>query len=103
MNLKKFAITAVLATSLLGSTLTGISAQTVNDTFDENTGTTGGTTTQANDNQGFDWRWLLPLLAVPLVFLLFRRGDDDSRREYRRGDLAGTKGGERTRIRDDEF
>jgi hypothetical protein len=63
-------------------------------------GQIGGT---ADDNQGFDWRWLLPLLAIPVLFLLFRKNDDRDEGIDRSGiqGYAGSKGG-RSRAEDDE-
>jgi hypothetical protein len=42
-----------------------------------------------NQAQNFDWRWLLPLLLIPLLFM-FRRSDNN--RDYPQTG-AGTKGG----------
>lgn len=64
-------------------------------------GQTGGTTT-SNDNNGFDWRWLLPLLAIPVLFLFL--GDNkekDNTRYYDQG-VAGAKGGKASREKDDD-
>lgn len=72
-------------------------------TNNTNGGTAGRTQTNSPDNnQGFDWRWLLPLLAIPVIYLLTRRTDD--RDEYREQSryVAGAKGGKARRERDDE-
>lgn len=57
---------------------------------------TGAGTTTATDNRTLDWLWLLPLLAIPLLFLLMRDRRSDSYDEYEyqdQGSLAGVKGG----------
>lgn len=56
-----------------------------------------GTTTdstQTNDN-GFNLWWLLPLIALPLLYLAFRQGnrDDETRTYDTRSSMAGVKGG----------
>jgi hypothetical protein len=60
---------------------------------------TPGTTTTTED-RGFDLWWLLPLLAIPLFFVLFREDKSDDREYYRDRGFAGTKGGEAQRRRD---
>lgn len=41
---------------------------------------------------GFDWRWLIPLLAVPVLFYAFKdRSEEDY---YRDRYLQGVKGGQ---------
>lgn len=43
-------------------------------------------TNQTEENQGFDWRWLLPLALIPIIlpFLLKRdRREEDSARDTR--------------------
>lgn len=52
----------------------------------------------AND-VGFDWRWLLPLLAIPVLFYAFRDRSLSDYPDHER--LAGYKGG-RTRHNDHE-
>ncbi len=47
------------------------------------------TPTAVNQLRIFDWRWLLPLLLIPLLFM-FRRNDRE--RDYPQTG-AGTKGG----------
>ena len=56
---------------------------------------TGNTTNTTDDEQGFDWRWLLPLLlAVPLLFMFRRNDDKKDRSQYQDQSMAGSKGGE---------
>lgn len=80
-----------------------VSAQNMQDgttNFETGTGTTG---TTDDTNTGFDWRWLLPLLAVPLLYFAFRRNDDEQRNEEYRDQrsILGTKGGRSNRTQDD--
>jgi hypothetical protein len=98
---------AALATSLalLASSFGGpvfaqssLDTGTGNDVPVVNDGQTG--TTQ---DRGFDWWWLLPLLAIPLFFVFRSENRYDDRAPYRDQGLAGTKGGEARRRRlDDE-
>jgi hypothetical protein len=61
---------------------------------------TPGTTTTDDNRGGFDLWWLLPLLAIPLFFVLFREDRSDDREVYRDRGFAGTKGGEVRRQKD---
>jgi hypothetical protein len=72
------------------------------------TGTIGSTDTTANstdNNSGFDWRWLLPLAAIPLIVWALRRKPEERRNQtqYHNAEFVGAKGGEVTKDRDDEF
>lgn len=51
----------------------------------------GAVQDNTDENTGFDWRWLIPLAAIPLLFLAFRGSDD--REEYRETRYTGAKGG----------
>jgi hypothetical protein len=103
---KKLIGTLALGIALLGSSINGAYAQ---DTFNNGNGTTldqGGTTGTINDgttaaNTGPDWRWILPLVGIPLLFFLMRDNKDDRRSESRDRGLAGAKGGS-SRRRDEE-
>jgi hypothetical protein len=66
------------------------------------TGNTGGQTVgTTDDNQGFNWMWLLPLLAIPVVLYMVRKKDNREERttDRRVHGLAGSKGG---RAREEE-
>jgi hypothetical protein len=50
----------------------------------------------------FDWRWLVPLLAIPVVFLLWRTVADGEKYGYRNPSYyqyAGVKGGKARRTK----
>jgi hypothetical protein len=105
--------TSILGAGLLISGLLSIpmavSAQggeTLNQAPQSTTGngTTGttGTTTQNNDDSGFDARWLLPLLAIPILYLLTRKRDNREERRDTNQYAAGAKGGRSRRRNDDE-
>jgi len=103
---KYFLVSFMLAFSLVFSGLTtSVFAQ--NDTVNEapvqrdTTNDAAFNNTRTDNNTGPTWMWLLPLLAIPLLFM-FRK---DSRNND--GELAGTKGGrsreryENRELRDD--
>lgn len=49
-----------------------------------------------NTDGGFDWRWLLPLLAIPVLYFVFRdKNLNDYPKEER---IAGYKGGRSERM-----
>jgi hypothetical protein len=50
-----------------------------------------GTDTTSAAGPGFDFRWLLPLLAIPVLFLFVRDSNEDDR--YYDQPYAGVKGG----------
>lgn len=109
--MKKYLLTTILFLSLLvGSLFTvtslafaqGIQDGTTNQVpANGTTGQTGGTTTN-EDRGGFDWRWLLPLLAIPIILMFMNNDKRDDRSEYRSRGYAGSKGGESRREREDE-
>lgn len=75
------------------------------DTVNQQPMTDSGTgTATAPASRTLDWLWLLPLLAIPLLFLLMRDRRTDSYDSYEyqdQGSLAGVKGGRaRTKITD---
>lgn len=47
-----------------------------------------GGVTQTENEGGFNWWWLLPLALLPLIFLLFRRPEEKTRRDTLREDVA---------------
>lgn len=77
-----------------------------NDTYNEAPapGNTGGTGTTTNEDRGgFDWRWLLPLLAVPLLFLFKKDNRNEERQSHRSQQFAGSKGGESRKDREEDI
>ena len=68
---------------------------TTNDT------TVGGTTTNDTESGPNLW-WLLPLLALPVLFFLFKGDNEENRRDYRDTGFAGAKGGRSRRDREEE-
>jgi hypothetical protein len=93
--LKNILATAFLSIVLLVSVFVApVSAQ--NNLPNDSGVQTPGTTTTDNRG-GFDLWWLLPLLAIPLFFVLFREDRDSDRDVYRDSGIAGTKGGETRR------
>jgi hypothetical protein len=110
---KQFFVVLFLTLSLVLSgvvQLSAVSAQGAQDVpynqtpVNNGQGQTGGTGTTTNDETGFDWRWLLPLLAIPVIFMFGNRSRDDGRSQYRDERYAGTKGGSSKKEQyDDEF
>jgi hypothetical protein len=66
-------------------------------------GVTGDTTTTTTNSGGFDWRWLLPLVAIPIILLLVYSGRGDDARHYRDDKFMTAKGGKQTIERDDKL
>jgi hypothetical protein len=66
-----------------------------NDATTGTGGTTGTTTTDTTTDNGFNPLWLLPLLAIPVIYFIYKASNDDAReRRYdTREPLAGAKGG----------
>jgi hypothetical protein len=60
-------------------------------------GSTDGSTGTTNDNSGFDWRWLLPLLAIPILFIAFSGSNDDTTTYRETNRYTGVKGGRTSR------
>ena len=96
-----------LASSLLVLSLlaypAGASAQAMQDGSGPQSPNAGVTTTDnTSEDRGLNWLWLLPLLAVPLLFLV-RRDEEEEDRGFRYGDsgqFAGMKGGRARRDRE---
>lgn len=104
---KTIAATALTLSLILGS-VTGVGAQQNTQpgssnqapgTTSQQQGPTGGTTTD-NNNTLADWWWALPLLAIPVIYLMTRRREDES--EYRNERFAGAKGGQSGRKREED-
>ena len=64
-------------------------------------GQPNGTNTTNTDN-GFDWRWLLPLLAIPVLFLFLGENKEDENTRYYDQGVAGAKGGKSRKEKDNE-
>jgi hypothetical protein len=93
-------LTVALVISLLFSPNTTYAQNMDTPQYNIGAGTTQNTVD--NSDNGFDWRWLLPLAAIPILFLLFR-GDDSRDTEYREETrLAGRKGGRSDQYYDEE-
>ena len=74
----------------VGNVGTGVSDQQNRTNDGENTfepgvgGGPGGLTTTPGADNGLYWLWLLPLLAIPLLYFVWRSSDDTSEsRGYR--------------------
>lgn len=87
-------VTAILLALVFAiSAPAGVYAQSNTDPNTNYTAPQGGTTTTTDDDPGFNWWWLLPLAAIPFVYLA-TRGSDDTYEETRRERYAmGAKGG----------
>ena len=94
-------VTMALVLSILA--LPGITYAQNSMQFENGNGPGPGITQDSSDSR-FDWRWLLPLAAVPLLFLLFRNNEDtdDGYRERTTTTIAGRKGGRSDQYRDEE-
>lgn len=66
------------------------------------TNTTGQVSGATDDRGGFNWMWLLPLLALPLLLLFTRGSKNEDRDQYRDQSLAGSKGGRTNGGRDQD-
>lgn len=104
---KSLAAVFIAFALFLGAAVFSISyaQEAVNDgTFNSAPGTTNdtqtGTTTE--DTGGFDWRWLLPLLAIPVVLLFLNDKREDETTRYYDRPMAGAKGGRSKRERNEE-
>lgn len=60
------------------------------------------TTSTAGQTNTFDWRWLLPLLAIPALLLFIKEDQNERRDEYHQHGLIGMKGGETRQIRSED-
>src|SRR5258708_180377 len=72
------------------------------DTYNGAQRGTGSIDTTTDYAGSFDWRWLVPLLAIPVVFLLWRTVADGEKYGYRNPSYykyAGIKGGKVQRIK----
>jgi hypothetical protein len=54
------------------------------------TGVTEDTITNTAVDRSFDWRWLLPILAIPIVYALVKNNNNPDSGT----NLTGTKGGQ---------
>lgn len=105
--MKNTIIGLILSITLVISGLSVVSlAFAQNNTYNTAPANGGNTTDQTSGatstNNGFDWRWLLPLLAIPILFLfLGDRKEGDDTRYYDQG-IRGAKGGKTSREKDDE-
>lgn len=84
------ALLLVVATPALAQSTQQFSDPTYNST--PNNLDTGGTVTTDNENR-FDWRWLLPLLAVPIVYFAWKSRDQGDYTTYNDQYAVGVKGG----------
>lgn len=96
MKLRQIILTVALALFILTLSPAMVGAQNpegmmMQDPIYNQPGITGTTGTATEDNRGFDWRWLLPLIAVPFILpFLLKRDNDDTRSEYRRSGRTQT-------------
>lgn len=94
-----FAIVVTFLASIILVPTTSYAQSTTTDTGTYNSNSTSNTDTGAGtttDNTGgFNWWWLLPLLAIPVFFVLVSRGHDDLEDKYYtdQRSFAGAKGG----------
>ena len=86
-------IAILLAVTIAISNPAGVSAQNNTDPNTNYSAPQGGTTTTTDDDSGFNWWWLLPLAAIPFVYLATRGSDETHEETRREGYTMGAKGG----------
>ncbi|CAN5199342.1 hypothetical protein BH11PAT1_BH11PAT1_2060 [soil metagenome] len=59
-----------------------------------------GNTTNTTSDSGFNPLWLLPLLAIPVLFIAMKSGSYDNERHYDQQGFTGAKGGRSRLTRD---
>lgn len=108
---KKTVATALLAGALLASPVTAFAQGAQDGTLNEpgaprdvnsspNNGSAVGGTTDTAD-RALSWLWLLPLLAIPVLYFMVRGSEE--REGYRQaGPLVGAKGGQTERRNEEE-
>lgn len=78
-NLKRFLLTSALTANLLLPT-TALAQSNLDMEPGVNMNQPGNIQNQTpivtDDNQGFNWLWLLPLILLPLAFLIWPKGED---------------------------
>lgn len=77
---------------------TGVNQDTTQP-IPQNDNTIGGT---ANQDDGTNWWWLLPIIAIPVIYMLYRAMKDNDRDTYRERDMMGARGGRAERDEKDE-
>lgn len=104
--MQKLLIPGLFALSifLIGATSVAKAQSAQDSTVIDNGNITEESTIGATDqNERVDWRWALPLLGIPLLFLLARRSGDNEINTFNDRRFAGSKGGEARRRRDEDF
>lgn len=97
--MKKLAASIVVAFALLAPTL--VSAQPMiypEDGLNIENNAVPVKTQMGTENSGFDWKWILPLALLPLLYLAFKKGEEYEK-EYQDKysiPMAGVRGGEAT-------
>lgn len=82
-----------------------LAQSSINDPYFESQQNTGVRGTTDTSGTTFDWRWVLPLLAIPLLLLLLNKRSNEDQEEViytPRGQLIGTKGGRASTDPDDD-